>query len=201
MTARGQPLRQPSLYIIAGPNGAGKTTFARRFLPFHARCHEFVNADLIAQGLSPFKPEAMSRPAGRLMLQRIRELAVRRADFGVETTLSGRSYVPLFKKLARSGYYIHLDFLWLSLLDLSIARVAERVRKGGHDIPRDVLRRRYPLSIRNLFHLYLPLLDSWNLFDNSGPDPRLVASGAPATLLVADEELFAKLRREFSLHV
>src|SRR3954452_1144166 len=127
--------RQPTVYILAGPNGAGKSTFARLFLPEYADCKEFVNADLIAAGLSPFNPESLAIEAGRLMLDRIKTLARSRVDFGFETTLAGRGLVPLLNRLRGEGYRLNLLFLWLPNPDLAVARVRERVRTGGHSIP------------------------------------------------------------------
>lgn len=128
------------LYVIAGPNGAGKTTFAREFLPNYADCRNFVNADLIAQGMAPFAPETAALRARRLMLGEIRAFAKKGVSFGFETTLSGRSYVPIFRQVKARGYKIHLFFLWLKNVDLAISRVRDRVSRGGHDIPEPSLR-------------------------------------------------------------
>ena len=132
--------KRPSLYIVAGPNGSGKTTFAREFLPDYVRCKEFINADLIAGGLSPFSPEAAAMRAGRLLLEQIKLLASRRSDFGFETTLSGVTYVSLLRRLKAQGYQIHLFFLWIPTVEVALARIADRVRRGGHDIPEKVVR-------------------------------------------------------------
>lgn len=166
-----QESANPTLYIIAGPNGAGKTTFARKFLPKYAECTQFVNADLIALGLSPFAPETAALRAGRLVLERIDEFSRQRVDFGVETTLAGRSYAPLFRRLKGDGYRIHLFFLWLPEVDTTIARVADRVRRGGHHVPEEDVRRRYVRGLRNFAEVYRPLLDGWILFDNTGQTP------------------------------
>jgi len=123
------------LYIIAGPNGAGKTTFAGEFLPNYADCKNFVNADLIAQGMAPFSPETAALRAGRTMLEKIRSFAERRVSFAFETTLSGRSHLTLLRKLKAEGYDIHFFFLWLKSVDLALSRVRERVSRGGHDVP------------------------------------------------------------------
>jgi len=123
--------RRPKLYVIAGPNGAGKTTFARKFLPKYARCFEFVNADLIAGGLSPFTPERVAVRAGRIMIDQIRRISAQRLDFGFETTLSGKSYLALFQNLKKKGYRIHLFYLWVVSADLALERIAERVRMGA----------------------------------------------------------------------
>jgi len=124
------------LYIIAGPNGAGKTTFAREFLPNYADCKNFVNADLIAQGMAPFSPETAALRAGRTMLGEIQSFAQGGVSFAFETTLSGRTYLPLLRRLKVQGYEIHFFFLWLKSVDLALSRVRERVSRGGHDVPR-----------------------------------------------------------------
>jgi predicted ABC-type ATPase len=152
---------QPKLYVIAGPNGSGKTTFVYKFLPEYVQCPNFVNADLISSGLSPFSPESVALRSGKRMLEQIRLLSERRMDFGFETTLAGKTYVSLIKKLHGSGYETHLFFLWLRDVDLALGRVAERVRKGGHDVPEHVVRRRYDRGLYNLFHVYKDLLDTW----------------------------------------
>ncbi|MBI5881747.1 MAG: zeta toxin family protein [Elusimicrobia bacterium] len=184
----------PCLYVIAGPNGSGKTTFARRFLPYYARCQEFVNADLIAAGISPFHPETAAIQAGRLMLSRIHRLAKQHADFAFETTLSGRSNAGFFRKLRLSGYRIHLFYLWIPSVQLALKRIAERVKAGGHDIPRTVVARRFGKSIRNLFGAYWPLADSISLIDNSGHVPRLIAFKLGGVLQMLDPGLFQKLK-------
>jgi predicted ABC-type ATPase len=191
--------KHPSLYIIAGPNGAGKTTFARNFLPRYANCREFVNADLIASGLSPFAPEDVSFRAGRLLLERIHELATQKIDFAFETTLSGHTYLPFLKSCKTSGYHIHLHFLWLETVDLALARIADRVSKGGHDIPESVVRRRFSKGLRNLFHLYRPVLDSWIVFDNTGADPLPVAASRGDNVMVYDKAVFDKIAQEVKL--
>jgi len=185
--------KSPNLYIIAGPNGAGKTTFAREFLPHYAKCENFVNADLIAGGLSPFSPEAAAMRAGRLLLEQIRLLASKRSDFGFETTLSGVTYVSFLRRLKAQGYRMHLFFLWIPTVEVALARIADRVRRGGHDIPEKVVRRRFHKGIQNLFTRYRPLLDLWMLFDNSGAEPRLIAREEVGELRVFDQKLFAKI--------
>jgi predicted ABC-type ATPase len=187
--------KNPSLYIIAGPNGAGKTTFARQFLPHYAECLEFVNADLIANGLSPFVPERAAIRAGRLMLQQIHLLADRGRDFGFETTLSSKTYVRLLHDLRDRGYRIHLFFLWIPNIDIALERIADRVRRGGHNMPEDVVRRRFQKGLPNLFQLYRPLLDSWVIFDNSSDTPNMIAFEKLGQLQIVDSDLFAKLSR------
>jgi len=184
---------QPKLYIIAGPNGAGKTTFAREFLPHYADCKQFVNADFIAGGLAPFSPETAALRAGRLLLEQIRLLADKRSDFGFETTLSGVTYVSLLRRLKAEGYAIHVFFLWLPDVKIALARIADRVRRGGHDIPEEVVRRRFHKGLQNLFRLYRTLLDSWTIFDNSGVLPHPIAREEVGELRVFDEDLFTKI--------
>ncbi len=184
---------QPNVYVVAGPNGAGKSTFARLFLPEYADCREFVNADLIAAGLSPFNPESLAIEAGRLMLARIETLAAARIDFGFETTLAGRGNVPLLRKLRQEGYRIHLFFLWLPDQELALARVRERVLSGGHAIPDEVVRRRFARGLVNLFDLYAPLLDTYILFDSSRDEPRPVAFRIAEDLLVLDPSSFDRI--------
>ena len=190
----------PRLYVIIGPNGAGKTTFAKTFLPAYAGCREFVNADLIAGGLSPFAPEKAAFPAGWLMLAQIRSLGDRGRDFAFETTLSGRSYLPLLRGLKVRGYAIHLFFLWIPAVELALARIAARVREGGHNVPDAVVRRRFAKGLSNLFRFYRPLLDSWTIFDNSREEPRLIASEAQDELRVADPELHDKIQKALTEH-
>src|ERR1700740_1739521 len=163
------------LYIIAGPNGVGKTTFAREFLPKYADCKNFVNPDLIAQAMAPFSPETAALRAGRAMLGEIRSFAKRRVSFAFETTISGRSYLTLLRRLAAEGYEIHFFFLWLKSVDLALSRVKERVSRGGHDVPEAVIRRRFDRSTRNFLLHYRSLAKVWTLFDNSGEIPDVIA--------------------------
>ncbi len=163
--------------IIAGPNGAGKTTFAREFLPHEANCPAFINADLIAAGLSPFAPEHAAIKAARLMLQEMDEYASRGESFAFETTLSGRSYLNRIDQWRAAGYKISLYFLMLDSPELAVARVAERVRQGGHDVPEAVIRRRYAAGLRNFRDIYRDSVDDWMLFDNSGEEPLLAEWG------------------------
>ena len=187
--------KEPNLYIIAGPNGAGKTTFARRFLPDYVKCLEFINADLIAGGLSPFVPERAAIRAGRIMMEQLQSLSAQRRDFGFETTLSGKTYVKLFGKLKEKGYRINLFFLWIGKADLAIERIADRVRKGGHSIPENVVRRRFAKGLTNFVNLYRPILDSWFIFDNSRAIPRLVAFEKSGKREILDSEVFDKIFR------
>jgi predicted ABC-type ATPase len=166
----GQDLR---VIIIAGPNGAGKTTFAREFLPNEADCPIFVNADLIAAGLAPFAPETAALQAGRLMLQEIERHFAARDSFAFETTLSGRGYVKSIRRWQAAGYDVSLFFLRLDTPETAIARVAQRVKQGGHHIPETVIRRRFASGLDNFKHLYAPAVDAWALYDNTGNEPRL----------------------------
>lgn len=164
----------PKIIIIARPNGAGKTTFAQEFLPQEAGCPVFINADLIAGGLSPFAPERAAIQAGRLMLDAIAQHVVKRESFAFETTLAGTGYsrqIPQWRKL---GYRVELFFLSLPSADAAVQRVAERVRQGGHNVPEDTIRRRFDTGKRHFVHLYQPLVDQWILYDNSGGKPVLV---------------------------
>jgi len=169
---------QPHVIVIAGPNGAGKSTVAPTLLRDLLGVAEFVNADVIAQGLSAFDTASVAFQAGRVMLSRIRHLAAQRRQFAFETTLATRSYVPWLTELKTSGYSVDLLFLSLPAPELAVARVAERVRSGGHDVPEDTIRRRYTRGLHNFYRLYRPLADRWWFFDNSASDgPKLLARG------------------------
>lgn len=183
---------QPQLWVIAGPNGSGKTSFARQYLPRYAHIRHFVNADLIAAGLSPFDPDAAALRAGRLMLAEIRRLADQRMDFAFETTLSGKSYAPLLRNWRDQGYVVSLSFLWLPRVELNVERVADRVRKGGHNIPEADIRRRYGRSIYNFLHIYQPLADNWILFDNSGSQVREIAFARAQQPTILDAESYRR---------
>lgn len=159
-------MQRPTLYIIAGCNGDGKTTASYSVLPDMHDCKEFVNADEIAKGLSPFNPESMTITAGRIMLQRIDSLIDKKATFAIETTLATRSYASLAKRAHKAGYQVVLLFFWLSSPEMAIERVAMRVREGGHSIPTDMIIRRYWLGLQNFFNIFAPIVDSWMFFDN-----------------------------------
>jgi predicted ABC-type ATPase len=165
-----------TIIIIAGPNGAGKTTFAREFLPHEAGCLTFINADLIAQGLSPFRPEEAAVRAARRMLEMIAERVRRGESFAIETTLNGRTYARMIPEWRKTGYQVALFFLQLPSEDLAVARVADRVAQGGHHIPEPVIRPRFHAGIANFHALYKPLVDAWRLYDNSGERPVLINS-------------------------
>jgi predicted ABC-type ATPase len=164
-----------SLYIIAGCNGAGKTTASFTILPEILNCKEFVNADEIAKGLSPFQPEKVSFEAGRIMLHRINELLSNNEDFAFETTLATKSYRSKVTIAQEKGYKVMLLFFWLQDVDLAIERVKTRVREGGHNIETDVIKRRYENGITNLFNIYLPIVDEALIFDNTGVKAELIA--------------------------
>jgi predicted ABC-type ATPase len=165
------------IIIIAGPNGAGKTTFARSFLPEEAQCTRFINADLIAAGLSPFAPEAEALKAGRLMLEEIAGCVRRGESFAFETTLAGLSYLARIRQWRAKGYHVSLFFLCLPDAETAIARVAERVRQGGHDIPAEVIRRRFTAGLHNLENRYKSAVDTWAKYDNVGERPTLLEWG------------------------
>ena len=179
-----------NVYVIAGPNGSGKTTFAVEFLPQYARCANFVNADLIAQGLSPFSPGAAAITAGRLVLEQIHQFADRRVDFAFETTLSGKSYVKLLKSLKGNGYKVHIFFLWIPDADLAISRTKSRVAQGGHDVPTQDVLRRFNRSISNFFRVYQSLADSWMLFNNAGIIPILIAERKHGKMEIVNESSY-----------
>jgi predicted ABC-type ATPase len=169
-----RPARHPRCIIIAGPNGSGKTTFAREFLLREVGVIHFVNADLIASGLSPLRPELAARQAGRLVLRELTRLANARKNFAFESTLSGRTYLRLLKKWKSAGYRIEIVFLSLPSVHLALQRIAGRVRQGGHDVPKSDVMRRFDRSWRNFHALYRPLVDGWALYDNSGSAPQLL---------------------------
>jgi len=168
---------QKHLYIISGPNGAGKTTASYSVLPKILQCKEFVNADEIAHGLSPFNPESVAIEAGRLMQKRINDLLAQNESFSIETTLATRSYFRLIEKAHQQGYEVTLLYFWLKSPKQALERVAERVRKGGHNIPKDIVIRRFYEGIDNLFNIYMPLVDSWLLVDNSVTPRSIIATG------------------------
>ncbi len=184
-----------NLYIISGCNGAGKTTASITILPEILNCREFVNADEIAKGLSPFNPESVAFEAGRIMLQRIDDLINRGESFSIETTLATRSYINLVRKAQSKGYKVHLIYFWLKSPELAVHRVAERVREGGHNIPTDVIHRRYKKGIHNLFNIFMNEVDIWTLYDNSDTPRTFVAIGGKGlNILVHTEDTFNKIK-------
>ena len=165
---------EKKILIIAGPNGAGKTTFAMEFLPNEADCPIFVNADLIAAGLSPFRADLLAVRAGRLMLQEIHRHVSNGSSFAFETTLSGRGYARWILHWQKQGYRVRLLFLRLQTVETAIQRVAQRVLEGGHDVPEVVIRRRFVAGWRNFEQVYQGLVDEWALYDNSCDEPKLL---------------------------
>lgn len=191
---------RPEIVIVAGPNGAGKSTIASDVLLDALAIEEFVNADVIARGLSGFDPDRAAMAAGRIMLTRLNELAGRRVNFAFETTLATRSFAPWLRKLRLSGYDMHLFFVWLSSADLAVARVADRVGTGGHYVADEVVRRRYLAGVRNFFGLYQPLATTWAVYNNSGPEPRPVAEGlASEAIGVYDKDVWDTMKRQATL--
>ncbi|MBI5431873.1 MAG: AAA family ATPase [Planctomycetes bacterium] len=186
--------------MIAGPNGAGKSTTAPALLRDLLGIREFVNADAIAQGMSGFDPDAAAIAAGRAMLRRLTELSRAGHDFAFETTLASRSFAPWIARLKADGYAFALVFLWLPNPEIAIARVAHRVAAGGHDVPVATIRRRFDRGLANFFRLYLPLADSWFLYDNSAPAAsRPIARGSGSTDAdILDEKTWRALQDRYS---
>jgi len=182
-----------NVYIIAGPNGSGKTTFAKTFLPEYAKCPNFINGDLIAQGLSPFSPQQVVIKAGKLVLQQIEELSAKGVDFGFETTLSGKTYLKHFQNFKKKGYNLHLFFLWIPSSQLAIVRIKDRVAEGGHHVPKEDVKRRFERSIVNFFTVYRPLLNTWLLFNNSEKQPKLIAKKNNSHIDIRNDVLFRKI--------
>ena len=179
------------LYIISGPNGAGKTTASMTLLPEVWQCREFVNADAIAVGLSPFNPDSMAIEAGKLMLKRIDDLMNQGETFAIETTLATKSYVNLIRRAKELGYSVSLLYLWLESPETAIRRVALRVSEGGHSIPEDVIVRRYHAGLKNLFELFMPIVDYWMLVDNTRTPRVIVAEGgAEVSDVIRNVELY-----------
>jgi predicted ABC-type ATPase len=181
--------------VLAGPNGAGKSTLAPTLLRDTLGLMEFVNADVIASGLSAFAPESAALSAGRIMLARLRELAASHVSFAFETTLASRSFAPWLSRLESDSYAIHLLFLWLPTADVAVQRVALRVQAGGHAVPEDVIRRRYAAGLRNFAQLYMPIAHNWRVYDNSVAGlPRLIASGRKEhPSIIADSEVWKEI--------
>ncbi len=182
---------KPTIYLIAGCNGAGKTTFAKEFLP-SIGVIRFLNADEIARGLSPLRPEVVAFKAGRLLLSELRDQIARGETFALESTLSGRTYVNLFKRAKKRGYRVELHFVWIPNPQEAIRRVRQRVKEGGHHVPAADIRRRFRRSIENLLRDYAPLADNWFLWDNSAPPAKLLAESVTQTII--------QLREFFSFH-
>jgi predicted ABC-type ATPase len=189
----------PNVVVIAGPNGSGKSTSAPVLLGDLLGVTEFVNADVIAQGLSAFKPEGAALAAGRIMLARLKELAASRESFAFETTLASRTFAPWIHGLVAGGYRFHLLFLWLPSAEFAIERVAQRVRAGGHYVPEDVIRRRYFKGLKNFFSLYQPLATTWRFYNNDADSdgPRLIATGTGTVEeIVVDEAKWRSIKEQ-----
>ena len=189
----------PNLVVLAGPNGAGKSTAAPVLLRGTLGVTEFVNADVIAQGLSAFDPDRVALAAGRIMLRRLQELARQGVSFAFETTLASRSFAPWIRELLQTGYQFHLVFLWLPNADFAVERVAERVQQGGHDVPEVTIRRRYCAGLSNFFRLYQPLAATWRMYDNSNhAGSRLIAAGQQgAVAQIRDAAIWRHLTQEY----
>jgi predicted ABC-type ATPase len=180
-------------YIIAGPNGAGKSTFAIQFLPDMVRCDNFINADMIAAGISPLNPENAQIAASRIFLKELRKNIHNKVDFAFETTLSGSSYLKMIKNLKANGWHIILFYLWIPSVEFSSARVKQRVEQGGHNIPEDAISRRYSKSIKNLMNRYVGLCDEVYCLDNSGVIPQLVFELDKNGLRVNNKTIYDKI--------
>ncbi|MBR5610191.1 MAG: zeta toxin family protein [Bacteroidales bacterium] len=183
----------PKLFIIAGCNGAGKTTASFTILPEILNCHEFVNADIIAKGLSPFAPEKAAVAAGRILLERVKELMESGKDFAIETTLATRTHVKMIKEAQERGYIVTILFFWLNMPSLAIERVRLRVQSGGHNVSEDKIRRRYDMGIIHLFQLYLPICDYWIIIDNSNAPMIISEGGKDITTKIHNKTLFNQL--------
>lgn len=191
-------MKEKNLYIIAGCNGAGKTTASFTILPEILDCKEFVNADEIARGLSPFQPEKVSFEAGRIMLKRIDELFSENENFAFETTLATKSYKEKILKAQENGYFVTLLFFWLKNTELAKERVKTRVLEGGHHIPDDIIERRYYNGILNLFNIYLPIVDQLLIFDNSEGKHKLIAeTNDGEQISIIREEEFNEIRKYY----
>ncbi|MBR6169807.1 MAG: zeta toxin family protein [Bacteroidaceae bacterium] len=190
--------KKMNLYVIAGCNGAGKTTASFTVLPEMLKCREFVNADEIAAGISPFNPEGVAIQAGRLMIDRIIQLLKDGETFAFETTLATRSYVKLIQQAKKRGYFVTLLFFSLSTSEQAQRRVAQRVSMGGHNIPSDVIVRRYEAGLQNLFQLYMPICDYWTLYDNSNcPAVRIASGFGTERIEVFDKERYQTLFKKY----
>jgi predicted ABC-type ATPase len=186
----------PTISVIAGPNGVGKTTFADRHLPDTIRELEFVNADLIARGLSPYDPDSASMEAGRIALARIRHLIAERRSFTWETTMSGKTALTWLRSAKEAGYTLKCYFLWVLDVETTLVRIRARVAEGGHNIDVEVAERRFFKTIQNFFQFYSTLFDFWKLFQNYGESARLLAINKNGRLVIRDEKAFTRIIRE-----
>lgn len=191
----------PQAIILAGPNGAGKTTAAPVLLRDELQVPIYVNADVIAHGLSGFAPEAADREAGEILLRRLDYLQAERARFAFETTLSGRGHAKRVRELIRQGYTVHLLYIWLPNADQAVARVQLRVRHGGHDVPEETIRRRYDRSLHNLLELYMPIVSTWRVYDGRGfvqgrGVPLIAHGGLNRTVSVREHQIWQQMSRQ-----
>lgn len=184
----------PTIHVVAGPNGAGKTTFARSFLP-ESGCSHFLNADLIAAGLSPLSPVAGAVRAARILLEEWNSLIKTKATFGFETTLSGRIYAARLQQAREMGYRINIYYLWLPTVTVALRRIRQRVTKGGHNVPPSDVKRRFRPSLENFFELYLPLADEALLFDGSTRPPKLVAEMQKERQTIKDRKTYESIEQ------
>lgn len=185
------------LFIISGCNGAGKTTASYTILPEILECEEFVNADEIAKGLSPFNPESAAIQSGRLMLNRINELIDKGEDFAFETTLATKSYRNLVKMAKESEYFVTLLFFWLRTPDLAVKRVETRVIEGGHSIPEEIIRRRYENGLKNFFNIFESLVDEWIFIDNSGEPYEIIAQKNTESITIRNSSIWNLLLQKY----
>ena len=185
----------PRLYILSGCNGAGKTTASYALLPEMLDCRQFVNSDEFAKSLSPFDPSSASISASRYMVMRINYLLNKREDFSIETTLATRSLVGIIKQAKEMGYTVTILYLWLNSPEMAIERVHNRVARGGHNIPDNVVRRRYVMGLQYLFKAYMPLCDRWVLADNSQSPFTVIAEGSRILTQVKDREKYDKIKK------
>jgi predicted ABC-type ATPase len=188
-----------NVYIIAGPNGSGKTTFASIFLPEYAKCDRFINADLIAMGLSPFSPQQVAIKSGKLVLEQIKEYSEAGVDFGFETTMSGVTYLKYFEMLKDKGYKMHIFFLWIPSSQLAVARVKDRVAQGGHNVPVADIRRRFERSTEKFFKQYRLLADKWILFNNAESKPMIIAKKENAHIDVINQGLYENITKKIGV--
>lgn len=192
-------MKNKNVYIIAGPNGSGKTTFATTFLPEYAKCNLFINADLIAQGLSPFSPQTVAIKSGKLVLEQIKQYSEKGVDFSFESTISGVTYLKYLKMLKEKQYKINIFFLWIPSSRLAIARVQNRVKQGGHNVPVKDIKRRFDRSIKKFFKNYIILADKWILFNNAAIIPKIIALKQNSHIEIVDQDLFAKIVGKFGV--
>jgi predicted ABC-type ATPase len=190
-------IKQPAIFVLGGPNGAGKSTAAPILLPNTLGITQFVNADLIAEGLSPFAPDSTAIQAGRLMLARINELSSKKESFGFETTLASKMFESFLLAKKQQGYSIHIIFLWLNSYELAVSRVKERVMQGGHNVPSEDIIRRYKRGLKNFLKIYQPIADSWTLCDNSSNELVIIAQGGfSKTVSIYEKKIYEMILKD-----